>query len=692
MGVTARATGLEEFARDDVMTCLAEFTEWASSIGVPLPPNLYADKKVHKSAADPKDKKKSIRYCIFPDGAAWAQDMRRHSEPQYWRPSGRKATAAERKQNAADAKANRRKQETEKGTGQAKAAELAQRRWNAASAADGTNPYLSRKGVKAHGLRADARGCLLVPLLDDGKIVNLQTISPDGLKLFLKGGRVKGLAHIIGEWEHSNTIIVVEGYTTGATLYETTGHPCAVAFGKDNLLAVAQRLRLSSPDAEIIVAADNDWRKEGNPGLTKARVAASAVGARLAVPDFGNDDGADCSDFNDMCRLVGAEAVRECIAAAMGAQKSILTAGQREAIRKKYRFHGDPAPPLGPAIIKGMLPCYGTGLGIGQSGAGKTFIMIDLAVAVASGSNFFGRPIKTRAGVCIIAAEGAGEFNRRIDACTQFRGVSEILPFSYLPFSGDLKNDAEFEQLLSELPLIDAMFREDHGVPLGLVILDTISATFAMESQNDAAEVTAVCKRLKQIGERVKVFAFGVHHVGKDNSRDAAGSFAWRANVDVMWSALATGDRVRGIVKRLEFCVAKYRDGREGSISDYELVEVKLGLDQDGEPIESLAVQAVEAKLPRGAPKPMNSNEKAFAEAFNECAIVAPIKHRANGGGPEVIAVDAEGHRGVFLKRYPGEHGAAKKALNRARKELYKAGKYVSENTATHSLIWRAPL
>ena len=64
---------------------------------------------------------------------------------------------------------------------------------------------------------------------------------------------------------------------------------------------------------EVIICADDDAGRPGNPGLTKAREAAIAIGARLAVPDFGPRRTANCTDFNDLARGRGPEAVRECI-------------------------------------------------------------------------------------------------------------------------------------------------------------------------------------------------------------------------------------------------------------------------------------------------------------------------------------------------------------------------------------------
>jgi len=60
----------------------------------------------------------------------------------------------------------------------------------------------------------------------------------------------------------------------------------AVAFNAGNLKPVALALRGKFPDAKIILCADNDRFTPGNPGVTKARKAALAVGGRLLVPRF----------------------------------------------------------------------------------------------------------------------------------------------------------------------------------------------------------------------------------------------------------------------------------------------------------------------------------------------------------------------------------------------------------------------
>jgi putative DNA primase/helicase len=163
------------------------------------------------------------------------------------------------------------------------AAADALKRWTAAKPCT-QHDYLTRKGIKPNGAKIEG-DTLLIPMRDTvGTIHSLQTILPDGTKMFKTGGRVKGCYFGIGK--PKGALIVCEGFATGASIHECTGHAVAVAFNAGNLEAVAVALRTKYPALKIIIAADNDHQTPGNPGLTKATAAAQAAGGVLAVPVF----------------------------------------------------------------------------------------------------------------------------------------------------------------------------------------------------------------------------------------------------------------------------------------------------------------------------------------------------------------------------------------------------------------------
>ena len=79
-------------------------------------------------------------------------------------------------------------------------------------------------------------------------------------------------------------------------------------FGRDvhgsesNHIAFRQRAMARSlwPAAKIIVAGDDDRLTTGNPGLTKAREAAIAADALLALPQWPSGAPESLTDFNDL--------------------------------------------------------------------------------------------------------------------------------------------------------------------------------------------------------------------------------------------------------------------------------------------------------------------------------------------------------------------------------------------------------
>jgi putative DNA primase/helicase len=129
---------------------------------------------------------------------------------------------------------------------------------------------------------------------------NVQRIQADGTKRF-KPGRAGGLYSPLGDLTNPARLLICEGWATGATLHEESGHPVLCAMNAGNLMKVAMAACASWPGADLVICADNDRNTLGNPGLTAATAAAKATGARLAVPEF--PEGVSGSDFNDLAQL-----------------------------------------------------------------------------------------------------------------------------------------------------------------------------------------------------------------------------------------------------------------------------------------------------------------------------------------------------------------------------------------------------
>lgn len=252
----------------------------------------------------------------------------------------------------------------------------AQKLWAAAGPVRADFPYVAAKRIRPFEAR-QVRDQLIVPLFIDGEMTSLQFIAADGTKKFLTDGEVRG-GYFMIESEPADTLCVVEGYATGCSVHEATGHAVAICFNAGNLEPAARALRATRPEAKFVVCADNDISTKGNPGMTQARRAAQAVDALLAVPEFGDADLNDQpTDFNDLHRLEGLDAVKRAVAAAEKPTKAINAAPKIDTERSPGRdasksktpdweppilFGRSELPEISPDLLPGIFGEYAAAL------------------------------------------------------------------------------------------------------------------------------------------------------------------------------------------------------------------------------------------------------------------------------------------------------------------------------------------
>lgn len=185
---------------------------------------------------------------------------------------------------------------------QAEAAAKAAAIWNAARPAPPDHPYLERKGIRPHGARVH-HGELVLPVTDfDGVLISLQFIAGDGRKRLLCRGRKRGcFIWVAGVMTAPALVVLCEGWATGCTLAED--QPAALvlaAIDAGNLKPVAVAARVRWPNAELVIAGDDDRLTSGNPGAAHAQAAAIAAGALLALPQWPAHAPQHLTDFNDL--------------------------------------------------------------------------------------------------------------------------------------------------------------------------------------------------------------------------------------------------------------------------------------------------------------------------------------------------------------------------------------------------------
>jgi putative DNA primase/helicase len=335
------------------------------------------------------DEATSVWKSISESGALKIGTLFHEAKANGWRDDGRyqkpkPEEIAERRRIAAERAAQ---DEAEIARERADTKKMAAAILRAATEAKADHPYLSRKRVSpVSALREIDAGAaaailgyapksggdlltgrlLVVPVKQGDGLSTLELIDGDKRKAALAGCGSK----VGGYWATERlpdgdgaglTLLIGEGVATGLSASEATGHPAIAALSAGNLPAVAKAMRERYPAAALVILADL-VKATGEPD--SHAIEAAKVGAgRTAIPDFGTDRDPDMTDFNDMAKLRGADAVGRAITGAAEAARAELqpdaaSPPAAESEDEAMPETGSPAAPDGPIPGEADRPCF----------------------------------------------------------------------------------------------------------------------------------------------------------------------------------------------------------------------------------------------------------------------------------------------------------------------------------------------
>ncbi|MBB1161478.1 AAA family ATPase [Aquariibacter albus] len=227
-------------------------------------------------------------------------------------------------------------------------------------------------------------------------------------------------------------------------------------------------------------------------------------------------------------------------------------------------------------LVKRVLPLAEVGAVFGESGSGKSFLVLDLALAIATGREWRGHRVR-QGRVLYIAAEGSGGMVRRLQALAEHHGLD--LAELAIDVLGDAPNFLEKQDIGDLLKAIEACGRYD------LVVVDTLAQVTPGANENAGEDMGRALAHCKVLHQRTRAMVLLVAHAGKDTSRGLRG-----------WSGIKGALDVEIMVERSDAyraaTVTKMKDGEgEGTEYPFTLQSVTLGQDEDGEAITSCVVQ-----------------------------------------------------------------------------------------------------
>jgi phage/plasmid primase-like uncharacterized protein len=566
----------------------AQLIDAMRAAGLQPPDEILMDGKIHRfksgTKGAPGHGDKPGWYLVFGDGipagrfGCWRAGME-----VTWRADvGRKLTQTEEMSHAkrlAEAKALRdaaleRQHQV--------ASETVEKIWTTANPANAEHPYLAKKGIQTHGARITGDGRLVLPLYDeDGTLATLQYIDHEGGKLYHPGGQTGGKFWMVGSLDEPGTLFVAEGFATAATIHETTDRPVVVAYSASNLVPVTGTLReMYGATQDIVIVADHD---QSGVGQRYAEQASAKYGARMVMPPILGDANDYAQAGHDLAGLLMPPA-----------DDWLIPADD---------FCAQPSPISW--LVKRWIQSQALVMVHGPSGGGKTFVVLDWCLRMASGTEDWAGHKVRQGNVVYLAGEGHHGLRGRVAAWKHHHKAGKLA--MWLSKDGcDLNTPTGYLKVVEQV----RMLKDRPSV----IVVDTLHR-FLSGDENSAQDAKTMLDACNALMQEFNCSVILVHHTGvaEEAQHRARGSSAWRGALDIEISIVPGKEGVpMQIVQR------KSKDAELAETIHVELQQVAIPgwRDEDDQQVTSAVIVQAQAPTVTKKDSKIDSHRKTFENAW----------------------------------------------------------------------------
>jgi KaiC/GvpD/RAD55 family RecA-like ATPase len=296
-------------------------------------------------------------------------------------------------------------------------------------------------------------------------------------------------------------------------------------------------------------------------------------------------------------------------------EAAVSTLGHDRPLIETIRFADMTARLDGRPLVKGFLEREQLSLWYGESGCGKTFLALDLALHVALGWDWFGRKV-SQGPVVYVAAEAGRSIANRVMAFRIKYRLREA-PFMAITSPVDLCHAG------NDIARLIGAIRKFEPV---LVVIDTVSRALAGGNENAPDDMGSFVRSVDRLRDELGCHVLMIHHAGKDASRGSRGHSLLRCAVDT--EVEISMDDEDG-----QATVMKQRDGATVGSVAFQLFGMELGQNADNEPVTSCIVKPAAPKVTGQAQTALETLQKVLVEHGHTC-VEGPLK------GKTVVALD----------------------------------------------------
>jgi len=290
-------------------------------------------------------------------------------------------------------------------------------------------------------------------------------------------------------------------------------------------------------------------------------------------------------------------------------------------------------------LIRGILP-MGPALGVmfGPPKTLKSMLASLMGLHIAAALPFGGREVQT-GGVAWVTSEGINGARRRLVASRRALGIEgRRVPFAFIPVMPNL-GAGQDDRLRLQTAIENKI--KPLGVPLRMIILDTLRRAMPGKSENKPEDVSVVVDNCDALARHFGCFVLLIHHSPRSTDDRGSGSNLADAAADVMLSV----KREEG-ARRATATVKMAKDAEEGATWDFELRTMEIGIDRQGHAITGAFVELCSepGRLIAGAKRAKLSPAQQHIFDILTEALIAEGKSGAAGEAapPTTVAVSRE--------------------------------------------------
>jgi AAA domain/Bifunctional DNA primase/polymerase, N-terminal len=256
-------------------------------------------------------------------------------------------------------------------------------------------------------------------------------------------------------------------------------------------------------------------------------------------------------------------------------------------------------------LIDNILLEQSFGLLYAMPGAGKSFLAIGMALAIATGQNqWFDKPIHRSGPVVYISSEGYMDMKFRIRAWSNYYQVDvNQAPFYLIP------ETVNFMSAVDVLKLIDTLkdLERRTAKPV-LIVVDTVSRSLPGADENAQKDMTLFISACDAIREQMQSCVLGVHHTNKQGGM--RGSTVLDGASDVILSVEREQGNMFGVL-----CCKKSKQAQDGWELRFDLHKQACG-DVGGH--ESLVAAISYAAIPTESDWPSQNKQSIILDRLGE--------------------------------------------------------------------------